>query len=95
MSFEAAPAWEAVLKQLREQRLVFGKRNHAVADVAGRQYVEVAAQAAGAPPVVGDRDNRGDVDLWLGICVPLQALEESRESGSSADGDNAKNIHYL
>jgi hypothetical protein len=29
------------------------------------------------------------------MSVALQPVEECRESGSSADGDNAKRIHYL
>ena len=46
VSLEPAAGLEAVLEEAREQRGVLAERDHAVADVAGRQDVELAAQAA-------------------------------------------------
>ena len=54
VSAKAAAFLEAILKQARHETGVFGKGNHAVADVAWREDVEVAAEAPGAAAVVGD-----------------------------------------
>ena len=48
MAFQSAAAGEPVLEQPRQQRFVLRQRHHAVADIARRQHVELAAQAAGA-----------------------------------------------
>ncbi len=58
---QSAAGVKAVLKQTSEQRFVFGKRDHAVADVAGRQHAIFAAKTAGTAAIVGDGDNRGKV----------------------------------
>src|SRR5208283_1349813 len=52
---------EAVLEEAGEQELVLGERDHAVADVAGREHVELFAEAAGGATVVGDGDDGGEV----------------------------------
>ena len=52
---------EAVLEELGEEVLVLRERDHAVADVAGRQHVEVFAETAGGATVVGDGDDGGEV----------------------------------
>ena len=61
VALEPAAGLETVLEQAREQRGILAQRHHAVADVAGRQHVELAAQASGAAAVVGDGDDGGDV----------------------------------
>ncbi len=61
VALQSAPGLEAVLEKARKQRGVFAERDHAIADVAGRQDVELAAQPAGAAAVVGHRDDGGDV----------------------------------
>ena len=81
VAFEVALG-EAVLEELREQVLVFGERDHAVADVAGRKHVEVFAQAAGGAAVVGDGDDGGELadeagEVRLGV-RPTAARQAGR-----------------
>src|SRR5437764_10213748 len=45
------------MKELRPQPLIFGKRDHAIAYVAGRQDLKFFAQAARTAAVVGDGDD--------------------------------------
>jgi hypothetical protein len=52
---------EAVLEEAGEQKLVLGERDHAVADVAGREHVEFIAETAGGATVVCDGDDGGEV----------------------------------
>jgi hypothetical protein len=54
MPDEAFAGSEAVLKQPSHQRLGFRERDHAVANVARRQNVEVATKTATGATVVGD-----------------------------------------
>ena len=60
VAFELA-LLEAELEEFGEQVLVLGEGDHAVADVAGGQHVEVGAEAAGGAAVVGDGDDGGEV----------------------------------
>jgi hypothetical protein len=74
MTFEAASTVEAVLEEARDQAFVFGESHHAVADIAGREHVELAAEASGAPAVVSDGYHRGEFQLAFGrFDVALQA----------------------
>lgn len=41
--------------------LIFGERNHAVADIAGGKHLEVFAETTGGTTIVGDGDNGGEV----------------------------------
>jgi hypothetical protein len=50
------------LKEARHQGFVGRERDHAIADVAGRQHVKIAAQAAGAAAVVGDGHHCCELD---------------------------------
>ena len=43
---QAAAGVKAVLKQAAQQRFIFGKRDHAVADIAGREEAVLAPQTA-------------------------------------------------
>src|SRR5207245_5715399 len=58
---KAAPGMEAVLEQAPEQRFVFGERDHAVANVPGRQDAVFAPQAAGAAAIVRDGTDGGEI----------------------------------
>ena len=60
VAFELALA-EAELEELGEEVLVFGEGDHAVADVAGGEHLEVFAETAGGAAVVGDGDYGGEV----------------------------------
>ena len=69
VSFEPAAGGKPVLEQLRQQVLIFRKRSHAIADIARRQGIEVAAQAAGASAIIADRDDGCDFyhrRTWFG-----------------------------
>ena len=94
VALEPAAGLEAVLEEAREQRGVFAERDHAVADVAGRQHVELAAQASGTAAVVGHGDDGGDVQRGRGGAggpgVVLQALQDAGQAGTAADGDYAE-----
>ena len=52
---------EAVLEEPGEQELVLGERDHAVADVSGREHVEFFAETTGRATVIGDGDDGGKV----------------------------------
>src|SRR5437870_12093928 len=99
VALEPAAVLEPVLEQAREQRLIFGERDHAVADVSGREHIELAAEAARAAAVVGDGDDGSHVDGWdrglsvdrgRGTRVGLETLEERREPGAAPDGDDSQ-----
>ena len=66
MSFQIT-LFEAKLKEFREEMFVFGEGDHAVADVAGREHLEVVAEAAGGASVVGDGDDGGEVADEAGV----------------------------
>ena len=74
---------EAVLEEAGHQRLGVRQRDDAVAEVAGRQDAELAAEAAGAAAVVGDGHDGRDVGG-----VVLEAAQHRREAGPAADGDD-------
>ncbi len=89
VAFEAASGFEAVLKQARDQAFVFGERHHAVANIAGWEHVELAAQAAGTAAVVGDGHHRSELQLAFGgLDVALQPSQQSGKAGSATDGDD-------
>jgi hypothetical protein len=96
---ETASGVETVLKQAAEKSFVFGKRDHAVADVARRKNAVLAAQAAGAAAVVGDGDDGGEVGngaLGGGVLIGasddvfFKAAEERGEAGAAAESDDAE-----
>ena len=74
---------EPVLEESRDEGFVVGQRDETVADVPWRGNVVGGADLAGAPPVIGHGDDRGDRDV-----VPLQTAQQSREPGPAADGDD-------
>ena len=61
MSFKPFARLEAILKESREQMLVLRKRDHAVAQISGRQNVQVFTQASAGPAVIRDGNNCGEV----------------------------------
>ena len=91
---------EAVAEKAGDEALVFGEGDHAVAEVAGGQHVEVAAQASAGAAIVGDGDDGGQVgDEGLGGRLSeqtgvwhtqLEATQEGGEAGSSTNGDDAQ-----
>ncbi len=101
-----SPCGEAVLEELREEVLVLGEGDEAVADVAGGKHVEVFAETAGGAAVVGDGDDGGELADEGGEMLErrvgdgggasgrgdegLESAEERGEAGSAADGDDSK-----
>lgn len=74
---QAAPGVKAVLEKAAEQRFVFRKRDHAVADVTRRQHAVFAAKTAGTAAIVGDGDNRGQVsDGAIAGSVAIRAKDD-------------------
>ena len=66
VAFEVALI-EAVLKEPGEEMLVFGERDHAVADVAWGKHLEVFAEAAGGSAIVADGDDGGELADDAGV----------------------------
>jgi len=96
---EAASGLEAILKELAEERFVFRKGDHAVANVARRKDAIFAAEAAGAAAVIGDGDDGGKIADGAPGGGPLvgatddmflEAAEEGGEASAAAEGDDAK-----
>ena len=100
MAFEPRPFDETMLKQAGEQGLVFRERDDAVANVSRRKHVELLAEASAGAAVVADRDHGAEfADFRLaGRCqgapaaghVTLESLQQGREAGAAADGDDAQ-----
>ena len=97
VALEGVAGAEAVIEELGQQVFFFAEGDHAVAQVAGREHVEVFAQAAGGAAVVGDGDDGGqvgDLDGGAGRAgdsdVAAQAAQQRGEAGAAADGDHAQ-----
>jgi hypothetical protein len=58
VAVQAGASMKAVLKQAREQRFIFREGGDAVANVAGRQNIELLAQAPAGAAIVGDGHHR-------------------------------------
>jgi len=67
--------------------LIFGERDHAVADVAGGKHFEVFAETAGGATVVGDGDDGGEVvdEAGVGAEDGGDAAVEGRGWGRGGD----------
>jgi len=96
---QAASRLKAILKKAAEKRFVFRKRDHAIADVAGRQNSILTSKTTGASTVVSNRNNGGKIDdgtLGSGMAfmtaedVFLESSQKSREAGATAKRDNAE-----
>ena len=98
VSAESVAGLEAIGEELRQQVFFVAEGDHAVAQVAGRQHVEVLAQAAGGTAVVGDGDDRceiGDVAGLRGRPVGKrdmapQSAQQRGEASAAADGNDAE-----
>src|SRR3989338_5260164 len=76
---------ETVLKEPLHERFGIGQRHQAVADIAGRDHVELLAQAPRAAAVVRHGDDRRAVGRVL-----FQALQGGREARAAADGHDPR-----
>ncbi len=81
VALQARSPGKTVLKQALHYRFRIGHGQKAGTYIPGRKHAQLPAQAAGAPPVVGDRDHGGKV---AGIL--LQVAQQGREPGPAADG---------
>jgi hypothetical protein len=90
-----------MLEELREQSFILTEGDDAIADITGRKHVELFAQAAAGAAIVTDGDNGAEVpdDGRIGPCATylrgskneaLESLEQSRKSGTAADGDHVE-----
>ncbi len=98
MADQAAAVREAVLEEARQQVLVVGQRDDAVADVARRQHAELAPQASGGAAVVGDGDDAGELAQPRAAHLVLEAAQQRRQPGAAADrhqGAGARRFHSL
>jgi hypothetical protein len=90
-----------VTEEAGDEALILREGDHAVAKVAGREHVEVAAKPATGAAVVGDGDDCSEVSDagsggGLGEEVSavrdaeFEAAQEGREASTSADSDDAQ-----
>src|SRR5258708_5648202 len=87
--------FKPITEEARQQVLLLGQRDDAVADVAGRQHAELFAQRAGAAAFVGHRHDRaeaGDRPRTISVDVAFQPAEQSRKPGAAADGDDVEAV---
>lgn len=75
------------LKQLHHLRLGIGQGDQAVADVAGRQDMQLLAELAGGAAIVGDGDDGGQV-----AGVALEAAQQGREARAASQDDEAASL---
>ena len=91
MSFQAAAAGESILKETGKEGFVPGERDHAIADIARGQNVELAAQTARTPAIVGHCDDGRQIYRSVAcFYVPFQSAEKCGQSAAPADGYDAK-----
>ena len=89
---QSAASLKTVLEQARQQGRILAESDQAVADIAGRKDVEVAAQAAGAAAVVGHGDDGGQIHGDVRGArrgVTFQTSEDGRETMAASDRDDA------
>ena len=66
VSVQVGPGLETMLEKSLEQGFVLRQRGDAVANVAGREHVELLAQASAGATIVGHRDHGREFgDTWL------------------------------
>ena len=92
---------EAMTEELGDEFFIFGESDHAVAEVARGQHVEVAAETSAGAAIVGDGDDRGEIgnersggELGTqGGAVRDAELEAAQQGGkacSTAKSDDAQ-----
>ena len=96
---EAASGMKTILEEAAEKSLIFGKGDHAVANVAGRKDTVFAAKAAGTAAVVGYGNNGSELGnraVRIGMLVAaaddvlLEPAKKRRESGAAAKSNHAE-----
>jgi hypothetical protein len=90
-----------MLEKTRKQGFVFGERDDTVTYVAGREHVQLFAQAAAGPAVIADSDYRAEfIDGRTaglskergtrGHNVLLETFQQSGKPGAAPDCDDAQ-----
>jgi hypothetical protein len=96
---QSATGVKAILKEPSEQGFVFGKRHHAIANVAGREDAVLAAQTPGAATVIGDGNNGGEIGdravrmsglIFAANDVFFKTTQQGGQTGTAAQGHDAK-----
>ena len=77
-------AIEAMLEDLSQHRLVVGKRDEAVANIARRRHAKVSPQAPRRATVVGQGHDRRGLDARQ-----LESTQHGGESSASTKTDNS------
>jgi hypothetical protein len=98
VAFQSGALLKAVLEQSREQGLVFGEGNDAIAHVAWRKHIELFAQTSTRSAVVAHRHHATQfANGWLAgggqrrrHDVTLQPLQQRGEARAAADCDHAQ-----
>lgn len=62
MPLQSTTRGEAVVEKPRKHCFLFTEGGHAVADIAGGQHIEIAAQPSGTAAIVGNGNHGRDVD---------------------------------
>src|SRR5579885_3719903 len=97
--FQSTAIGKSVLEQPRKQRLILRQRDHAIADIARREHVEIAAQAARTAAIVRYSHNRRHLDgrqlrmlvrHRVAADVSLQPAQQGRESCSASNGNDSE-----
>jgi hypothetical protein len=98
---EAAPGMEAILKEAGEESFVFGKRHHAVANVAWRENAILAAKTTGTAAIIGDGDDGGEIGdgaLGSGMLVAaandvfFQSTQDGGKARAPTEGHDAEAV---
>jgi hypothetical protein len=90
---QAVASAEAMREKLYQQIFFLAKRNHAIAQVAWGEHIEVFAQTAGGAAVIGYCDHCGKVcnlrrlgaRLAWHTYMASKPAQQSRKSGAAAD----------
>src|SRR5258708_3317921 len=101
VAFEAVAGAKPVRKEPGKQVALLADGDHAVAQVARREHVEILAQSAGRTAVVSDGDDSRQVRnlaatrqaLRWRCHMQAQATQQRGKAGTAANGGNAQRPH--
>ena len=90
MAGEPVGHFESVLAHQGKQPVGIGQSHEAVADVSHRRHAESLPQCAGRAAVIGDGDDRSDVDRFFPVLVEFsQSTQQDRQTSATANADNS------
>jgi hypothetical protein len=101
VAFERFALAEAVVEEAGEQVFFSTEGDHAVAEVAGGEHVEVLAETAGGAAIVSDGDQGGEVGdggrCGVRTCESYmfaETVKKRREAGASTEGNDAEAFRF-